>query len=386
MPSRQVVVRRLVEARRRGAIDDHRRRASAGRRRSSGGTGRRRRRTAARRSWARPCRSRSSLPQSHEPVARDADVEQRDPAARAHRPVPARRRSAGSSTRLRSANPHVTPSTERSRHGQAQDVGLHTRRAGPVGGEHPEATGRPRSADGRPCAGRCTGRPCPTRDRAPSSPAGKLERAHRPPPPPHVEPERHDAIDEVVPRRDGVEHLADRLLLLLALGRVSRSHDCRLGAIGIDREASHAARARRRSGVPHSPHDRFLVPARGRRGAPQGPRLHGQAGAAGMGGDRPGRPVEARRMHRQAAQGGPRGVAAVAAAHAARVGRDGARPDGDGRRVGRGRQGRRSGRSCSTPRRPTRATSTRCCTGRPTSRRRSTSARCARARPARASR
>ena len=49
--------------------------------------------------------------------------------------------------------------------------------------------------------------------------------------------------------------------------------------------------------------------------------------------------VRGREDDRQAAQGGPRGVAALAAAHAARVGRDGARPDGDGRRVGRGRQG-----------------------------------------------
>ena len=57
---------------------------------------------------------------------------------------------------------------------------------------------------------------------------------------------------------------------------------------------------------------------------------------------------------------------------------------GDG--PGRGGQGRRTGRGCSTARRPTRATCTRCCTGAPTSRRSSTSGRCATGTAGRASR
>ena len=48
---------------------------------------------------------------------------------------------------------------------------------------------------------------------------GQGEHAHRLAPPAHVEPERHDPVDEVVAGSDRVEHLADGGDLLLALGQ-----------------------------------------------------------------------------------------------------------------------------------------------------------------------
>ena len=50
-------------------------------------------------------------------------------------------------------------------------------------------------------------------------PARQAELADGPPPPAHVEAERHDPVDQVVARRDGVEHLAHRGPLLVALGQ-----------------------------------------------------------------------------------------------------------------------------------------------------------------------
>ena len=58
------------------------------------------------------------------------------------------------------------------------------------------------------------------------------------------------------------------------------------------------------------------------------------------------------------------GRGAVAAAHAKEWGGMGLGPRRAGHGAGRGGQGSASGRSCSTARRPTRATCTRCCTGR----------------------
>ncbi len=46
---------------------------------------------------------------------------------------------------------------------------------------------------------------------------GQAERAHGATPPTNVHPEGHDAIDEVVARRDGIEHRAYRRHLRLAL-------------------------------------------------------------------------------------------------------------------------------------------------------------------------
>ena len=70
----------------------------------------------------------------------------------------------------------------------------------------------------------------------------QFERAHGPPAPPHVEAERHDAVDEVVPRRDGVEHVAHGADLVVALGQRFAIPRCRLRSGSHDREA----RARRR--------------------------------------------------------------------------------------------------------------------------------------------
>ena len=101
-----------------------------------------------------------------------ADVEQRDPPAGPHDPASSAK-NAGRSARLRSANPHVTPSTEPSGTGRRR-MSACTRGAPDCGRRRASrTTGRPRSAGGRPCAGRRTGRRCPTRGRARGEPAAR---------------------------------------------------------------------------------------------------------------------------------------------------------------------------------------------------------------------
>ena len=158
-------------------------------------------------------------------VGRRGDVEQRDAPARAHARGPARRRTRPRSTRLRSAKPHVTPSTRAVGQRQAEDVGLHPGRAAAVGGEHPEATGRP-TAGAVPGGRSSTHRsPVPEARSSTVAPGGSAERPDGPPPPADVEAERHDPVDEVVAGRDGVEHLPHRLRPSPRPGaRLSRSH------------------------------------------------------------------------------------------------------------------------------------------------------------------
>ena len=114
-----------------------------------------------------------------------------------------------SSTRLRSANPHVTPSTRAVGHGQAQDVGLHQRRAAAVGAAASRTRGRRPIGRCRPPRARRQRSPVPharSRTRA----AGRQGAAPRTvlAPPAHVQAERHDPVDEVVAGGDRVEHLA----------------------------------------------------------------------------------------------------------------------------------------------------------------------------------
>ena len=206
---------------------DHRPPAREGRRRCGAGTGRPRRPTAARRCGARPCRSRSRCPTARSGCAGSRRRAGRScPPGRTTRPSSAK--NAGSSTRLRSANPHVTPSTDSIGHRQAQDVGLHARRA---------ATGRRRASRRLrsteigwwPARARSMHRsPVPLARSRTRLPGAQLEGAHRSPPPAHVEAERHDAIDQVVPRRDGVEHVADGADLVVALRKRFAIPRCRL--------------------------------------------------------------------------------------------------------------------------------------------------------------
>ncbi len=86
-------------------------------------------------------------------------------------PGPPRRGTAPTSTKLRRAKPQVTPSTDAVGQGQAQGVAVDQRAPRAGGGQHPEATGRRRSAATRPPPAPGTGRRCRRPGRAPSSPA-----------------------------------------------------------------------------------------------------------------------------------------------------------------------------------------------------------------------
>ena len=102
---------------------------------------------------------------------------------------------------------------------QAEDVGLHARAAAAVGREHAVAEVEgdgPDAALGEIDAqvARAGGE---VDDRGAR---GKGQEAHGLAAPAHVQPKRHDAVHEVVARGDGVEHLADRLHLVVALGQL----------------------------------------------------------------------------------------------------------------------------------------------------------------------
>ena len=99
---------------------------------------------------------------------------------------------------------------------------------------------------------------------------GRAERAHGPAPPAHVEAERHDPVDEVVARGDGVEHVAHGGALLVALGQ----------RVAVPAGGGRSSAVRLRSG---------RADARGRRRTRRGPSgdLAGPAvvGLAGRGAD-----------------------------------------------------------------------------------------------------
>ena len=102
------------------------------------------------------------------------------------------------------------------RDGQAEDVGLDPRRAAVVGAQHPQAevdrdgtVAGPGEVDAQ--VARAAGQvEHPAARRQAELPNGA-------PSPAHVEAERHDPVDQVVARRDGVEHLAHGGPLLVAL-------------------------------------------------------------------------------------------------------------------------------------------------------------------------
>ena len=79
---------------------------------------------------------------------------------------------------------------------------------------------RLRSTDTGRCPARARSRhrsPVPLARSRIAAAGGQAERAHGPAPPAHVEAERHDPVDEVVARGDGVEHVAHGGALLVAL-------------------------------------------------------------------------------------------------------------------------------------------------------------------------
>ena len=156
---------------------------------------------------------------AHQPVLGHADVEQGDPTAGLDDTTRAPSKNVGRSTRLRSANPHMTPSTEASGTGSrrmsvwTRDYPSGLRRAS-------RSSGPSRSGASRRRPGRCTGHRCRSRDRAPCCPRGKARSRNGTLAPAHVEPERDDPIEPVVLRGDRVEHVADRSDLLVTLGQL----------------------------------------------------------------------------------------------------------------------------------------------------------------------
>ena len=118
------------------------------------------------------------------------------------------------STKLRSAKPHVTPVERAVGKRQPSRVGAHERRRGAGRGEHAR---REVDAD-RPVARvgerRGRGRRCRTRGRARAAPAGSRSVRDGGTPPADVHAERQHAVEEVVARRDAVEHRLDRVRLL----------------------------------------------------------------------------------------------------------------------------------------------------------------------------
>ena len=197
------------------------------------------RRTAARRCGARPCRSRR-----RGPSAGSRFGARRPRAARCGRRGRTTRASSAKkaprSTKLRSANPQVTPSTRASGTG-SRSASACTRGASVrAGGEHPEGEV---DADGRsrrvPSSRHRS--PVPQARSSTRPPTGAAGRRDRLSPPPHVHPEGHDPVDEVVARGDRVEHRPDGAAFSSPSGSCSVSIGVtvsvtRFSVGGVDRE------------------------------------------------------------------------------------------------------------------------------------------------------
>ncbi len=207
-------------------------RASAGRRRSWAGSGRPRRRRAGHRCGARPFRSRCCCPSARPSCSgRSTSSSAMRPPGRTTLAISVK--NVGRSSRLRSANPQVTPSTDPSGTGRRR-MSACTR-----GAPERSALSMPKlrsmeigsDAAGGEIETEVAGT---AREVEHGAPGRQREITDRTLPPSHVEPERDDAIQPVVLRRDGVEHPLDRRDLLLALGEL-RSQRVRGGHPGRSR-------------------------------------------------------------------------------------------------------------------------------------------------------
>ncbi len=160
------------------------------------------------------------LPQRISFAVRNADVEQRDPSAGAHDPAEfgEESRQLDEVAQGKSARRTVDGVIGQ---GQSQDVGLHPGRTAAVGGEHPEAEverQRPVSL-----AGQVDAKVAGTAGQVDHcARPWQIEQFHRLASPAHVEAEGHDPVDEVVSRRDGIEHLTNSGHLVVTFGQASR--------------------------------------------------------------------------------------------------------------------------------------------------------------------
>jgi hypothetical protein len=119
---------------------------------------------------------------------------------------------------LRSAKPQVTTSTDPVRKGSHSPSPLDLRESEPARRRLAQHLAREVDPDGAGAAcldelAEIAGAAGEVDDELSRSDADRVERA---PSPALVEPERHDAIQRVVARRDAVEHLADAQALLFS--------------------------------------------------------------------------------------------------------------------------------------------------------------------------
>jgi hypothetical protein len=153
--------------------------------------------------------------EAHERVVGNADVEEGDATARPDDPgrLGEERSEVDQIAKCETAGEAVDG---RGADGKLEDVGLGARGSGSVGGEHAVAEIH---GDGtEPGLGEIDAEiPGARGEIEHGGPGRKGEIADRPSAPPDVEAEGHDPIDEVVSRRDRVEHLADGALFLGAL-------------------------------------------------------------------------------------------------------------------------------------------------------------------------
>lgn len=154
------------------------------------------------------------VPPAHESVVRNADIEESDPAPRANDTSDldeeggqveeiAKRETAGDSVDGMVGNR------------KTKNVGLHSGHAAPVGREHPEAQiGGERT---QTCTNEVDAQVTRSaRQIEHRAAGGECEFSNRTAPPPHVEAERHDPVDEVITGGDRVEHLPDCSDLVVA--------------------------------------------------------------------------------------------------------------------------------------------------------------------------
>ena len=186
------------------------------------------------------------------------DVEQRDPSARPQHPRALGeerfevRRSCGA--RTRETIPSTPASGNGSRSASPRTSGASVR----ARSRACRPRSRRRSAGTRPLAARGTGRRCRTRGRARRDPGGSRSAATARAPPPDVHAKRQHAVQQVVARRDAVEHLLDGARLLVGGGErpgVGRHDRISVRGGGSPRAIPPRARCRRRPtrGAPARP-------------------------------------------------------------------------------------------------------------------------------------
>ena len=156
---------------------------------------------------------------AQEPVGRCRHLEQGDAPAGAQHPSQLgeerRQRRPGCAGRSRRSRRRPTPPRTGRRRASPWTSGASVRAAASMPNDRSIPSGaRPADASSRHRS------PVPQARSSNRRPRPQGQRADRPPPPADVHAERHDAVDQVVPGGDGVEHVPHRPDLVVALGQV----------------------------------------------------------------------------------------------------------------------------------------------------------------------